>query len=515
MKNSPMKLHLRTAGFLTLLALAPMSACTDLTEVPSSSISPENFYANEAEVIGGLASVYAQLRATVDEAYNVSEVASDEIIVPIRGTDWLDNGKWLDLDRHTYAPNSPGGLDNINSAWVEMFRGVARANVVLAAIEGLTFANKEVVQAELRTLRAFYYYLLQDLFGGVPIVEDTEIAARPRNTRAEVFAFIESELNATRAILPASWPPAMNGRLTRGAADAMLASLYLNAEVFTGTVTAAGLQRGAPRWQDAITAADRVINSGQYSLATNWRSNFTATNHTSPEIIWAVKFAAVDGLGLNFVMRALHYSQYDALTPWNGFATIAETYNRFDPDDQRRQIFLIGPQVNLITGQPVNDRAGNPLVFDPAIPDVTNAGEGAGVRIVKWPVDPAHVAQHNGNDYAHFRLAEVMLVKAEAQNELGQTAAAVALVNAVRARHFATPEPIAVGTQAAVRTAILNERLYELTAEGKRRTDMIRHGVWSTSTWFNKSVTDPWKVLMPIPAIQIGTNPELEQNAGY
>ena len=113
-----MKLHLRTAGFLALLALAPISACTDLTEVPSSSISPENFYANEAEVLGGLASVYAQLRTTTDEYYNVSEVTSDEIIVPTRGTDWLDNGKWLDLDKHTYAPNSPGGLDNINSAWV-------------------------------------------------------------------------------------------------------------------------------------------------------------------------------------------------------------------------------------------------------------------------------------------------------------------------------------------------------------------------------------------------------------
>ncbi|MDQ3673438.1 MAG: RagB/SusD family nutrient uptake outer membrane protein [Gemmatimonadota bacterium] len=511
-----MKSHLRKAGFLTLLALAPIAACTDLTEVPSSSISPENFYANEAEVLGGLASVYAQLRTTTDEYYNVSEVSSDEIIVPTRGTDWYDNGKWLDLDRQTFGPNSPGGLDNINGAWTELFRGVARANVVLAAIEGSTFASTPVVQAELRTLRAFYYYLLQDLFGGVPIVTDLEIAARPRNTRAEVFAFIESELNAARAVLPVSWPANMNGRVTRGAADALLASLYLNAEVFTGTVTAAGLQRGAPRWQDAITAADRVINSGQYTLASNWRSNFTATNHTSPEIIFAVKFAAVDGLGLNFVMRALHYTQYDSPTPWNGFATIAETYAQFDPDDTRRQIFLEGRQFNLVTGAPVNDRAGNPLIFDPAIPDPTQAGEGAGVRIVKWPVDPAHVAQNNGNDYAHFRLAEVILIKAEALNELGGagTAQAVTLINSIRARNFATPEPVTATTQAAVRTAIMQERLYELTAEAKRRTDLIRFGRWQ-ATWFNKTATEPYKVLMPIPSIQIGTNPELAQNPGY
>lgn len=515
MRNSPMKLHLRTAGFFALLALAPISACTDLTEVPSSSISPENFYTNEAEIIGGLASVYAQLRTTTDEYYNVSEVTSDEIIVPTRGTDWYDNGKWLDLDRQTFGPNSPGGLDNINGAWTELFRGVARANVVLAAIESRDFPNKAIVQAELRTLRAFYYYLLQDLFGGVPIVEDTEIAPRARNTRAEVFAFIESELNATRTVLPPSWPANMNGRLTRGAADAMLASLYLNAQVFTGTVDAAqGLVRGTARWQDAADAADRVISSGQYSLAANWRTNFTATNNLSPEIIFAVKYVAVDGLGLNFVMRALHYNQYDALTPWNGFATIAETYNAFDPDDTRRQIFLEGRQFNLITGLPVNDRAGNPLVFDPAIPDPTQAGEGAGVRIVKWPVDPAHVAQNNGNDYAHFRLAEVILIKAEALNELNRTAEAIVLVNSIRARNFATPEPITATTQAGVRTAIMNERLFELTAEAKRRTDLIRYGRWNLP-WFNKTAAEPYKVLMPIPQIQIGTNPELAQNPGY
>ena len=516
MKNTLMRNYLRTAGFLAVFAFTPITACTDLTEVPESSIAPDHFYTNEAEILGGLASVYAQLRITVEAYYDVSEVTSDEIIVPTRGTDWYDNGKWLDLDRQTFGANSPAGLDNINAAWNQLFTGVARANVVLEAIEGTAFPSTPVVQAELRTLRAFYYYLLQDLFGGVPIVEETSIAARPRATRAEVFAYIESELNAARAVLPASWPANMNGRLTSGAADAMLASLYLNAEVFTGTVTAAGLQRGAPRWQDAITAVDRIIGSPQYSLATNWRSNFTANNNTSPEIIFAVKFVAVDGLGLNFLMRAIHYNQYDATTPWNGFATIAETYAKFDPDDSRRQIFLAGPQVNLITNNPVNDRAGNPLVFDPNIPDPTQASEGAGVRIAKWPVDPAHVAQHNGNDFAHYRLAEILLIKAEALNELSaaNVPQAVALINQVRARHFATPEPVAATTQAQVRTLIMNERLYELTAESKRRTDLIRLGGWG-ATWFNKTASEPYKVLMPIPQTQLGTNPELVQNAGY
>jgi len=307
----------------------------------------------------------------------------------------------------------------------------------------------------------------------------------------------------------------MNGRLTKGAADAILASLYLNAQVFSGTVTAAGLQAGTAKWAEAVAACDRIINSGVYSLAGNWRSNFTADNYQSPEIIMAVMFLNESGLGLNFLMRALHYTQFTP-SPWNGFATIAETYFAFDTDDQRRQIFLEGRQFNLETGAAVNDRTGNPLIFDPVIADVTNASEGAGVRIAKWPVDPKHVNQDNANDFAHFRLAEIYLIKAEALNELGQTAAAVALVNQfIRARVFEPDEPLSAGlSQAAFRTAILSERLFELTAEGKRRQDLIRHGRF-TAPWFNKLQREAYRILMPIPQTQIDTNPLLVQNAGY
>jgi len=509
-------------------ALVLFPACTDLTEVPQSAITPENFYRNEDEVIGGLASVYAQLRATNDEYYNVSEISTDEMIVPTRGQDWYDNGKWLDIHRQTFAPASPAGLDNINSAWVELFKGVARANVVMKGIENVSFASKATVTAELRVLRAFYYFLLADLFGGVPIVTEPEIAARPQNTRTEVFAFIESELKAARPDLPAKWSADMNGRVTQGAVDAMLASLYLNAQVFTGTVTAAGLQPGTQHWQDALNYANAVINSGNYSLATDasmacgtpgcgWRKNFTADNNLTPEIIFAIKYVDVTDIGLNFLMRALHYNQYSGSeAPWNGFSTLADTYAAFDPVDRRVQIFLAGAQVNLVTGQPALDRQGNPLVFDPNIPNVTAATEGQGIRIAKWPVDPNHVNRNNGNDYAWFRLGEMYLIRAEAENELGQTAAAIADINLLRARVFSPPKPIATTlTQAQVRDAILNERLYEMTAEGKRRQDLIRMNKFTQGTWYAKTAFDPWKVLMPIPQTQIETNPQLQQNPGY
>jgi starch-binding outer membrane protein, SusD/RagB family len=515
------------AAVITLLALAP--ACTDLTEVPSSAITPQNFYKNEGEVVGGLASVYAQLRATTGDYYNTSEISTDEMIVPTRGQDWYDNGQWLDLHRQTFTPNSAGTLNIMNGAWVNLFIGVARANVVLNSIGNVTFTGKPTVIAELRTLRAFYYFLLQDMFGGVPIVTDVEIKARAQNTRDSVFKFIESELIAARPDLPVTWPAAMNGRLTQGAVDAILASLYLNAQVFTGTVTAAGLQRGTAHWQDAITAADRILNSSaNYHLSTDasagcvpvgcgWRKNFTADNYSSPEIIMAVKFADVAGLGNNWLLQSLHYNQYTP-SPWNGFATLAETYFAFDSTDIRRQVFLAGPQFNVITGLPVNDRAGNRLVFDPNITNVTNAAEGAGVRVTKWPYDPGHVGADAGNDYAHFRLAEIYLIKAEAMNELGQTAAAAALINSTtRARAFpTTPKPLSPAlTKTALRDSILSERLFELIDEGKRRTDLIRMNKFTQGTWSFKTSSDAWKVLMPIPQTQLETNPLLKQNPGY
>jgi hypothetical protein len=521
-----MNKKIAAAGVFALLVLAP--ACTDLTEVPQSAITPENFYRNADEAIGGLASVYAQLRATNDEYYNISEISTDEMIVPTRGQDWYDNGKWLDIHRQTFSPNSPAGLDNFNSAWTNLFIGVARANVVLNGLSNTNFTGKATVTAELRVLRAFYYYLLMDAFGPVPIVTDVAIMQRPQNTRAEVFAFVETELKEARPDLPATWTADMNGRVTQGAVDAILASLYLNAQVFNGTVSATGLQPGTQRWQDAMNSANAVINSGHYALATDanqgcattgcgWRKNFTADNNLSPEIIFAVKYLNLTDIGLNFLMRALHYNQYSGPeAPWNGFSTLADTYNAFDPADKRTQIFLAGPQVNLATGQPAFDRQGNPLVFDPNIPDVTAATEGQGVRIDKWPVDPNHVARNNGNDYAWFRLGEMYLIRAEAENELGNQPAAIADINLIRARVFSPAKPLAAGlTQQQVRDAIIKERLYELTAEGKRRQDLIRFGQFTSGTWYAKTRSDPWKVLFPIPQTQIETNPLLKQNPGY
>src|SRR5919108_291495 len=526
------------AAWVAALLVGGLQACTKLDEVPQSSISPGTFYNNEAEALAGLSGVYAQMRNGFPgygpgAYYVLQEISTDERVVPTRGQDWYDNGRWLEMHRQLWTPTSPSGLQDINSAWVNDFTGIANANAVLAPLQSRTImdATKQAgIIAELRALRAFYYYQLMDLFGGVPVVTSTDITPRDRASRDSVFKFVEAELLAARNDLPLTRDAANNGRFTKGAVDAILASLYINAGVFTkdggafsttaynsckGITVAGGL--------DACDAArdrvDSIILSGVYQLADTFVKNFRADNNLSPENIFSVKFIAADGLGFPILQTTLHYNQFST-TPWNGFATLAQTYQAFDTlNDQRKKIFLVGPQFNIETGDTVCIRPGCAkgaprLVFTPTIADVTQATEGEGVRIYKWPYDPKHVAQNNGNDFAYFRLAEMYLIKAEAELAGAAPTApggadALTLVKAVRARDFPTGDPLAAVTI----DSILPQRLYELIFEGKRRTDLIRFGKY-TAAWEFKAAGDAHLTLMPIPQSQISANPKLQQNLG-
>ena len=129
---------------------------------------------------------------------------------------------------------------------------------------------------------------------------------------------------------------------------------------------------------------------------------------------------------------------------------------------------------------------------------------------MKSPPDPAHVAQENGNDFVYFRAGEMVMIKAEAELAKGNAAAALTLVNQLRARVFQPDEPLASIDQ----DGILRERLFEFAGEAKRRQDLIRHGKY-TLAWGFKPATEPHKVLMPIPQPQIDANPLLVQNPGY
>ncbi len=504
-----------TTALVVASTVGILASCTDLKETPLDALTPSNAFKNDGEILAGAASVYAQLRQTMWAYYNLSEISTDEQLVPTRGSDWYDNGAWLELYKQTWSPNSAMTLDEMNGIWNAMFAGVAKANLMIDVVEKSSSPTKDASLAELKVLRAWFYYVLMDLFGGVPIVTTTEVKPTGRATRDEVFKFIETELKASIPNLPET--PLNYGRVGKHAANAILANMYLNAQVFQGTVSAGGLQKAPARWQEAVTYADAVINSGKYSLASDYNSNFSTTNDGSPENIFVINHtSSPPGLGESLPMRSLHYNHTGVNGgPWNGFAGLAETYRKYDPADQRRNVWLIGQQKSFDTGKNINDRAGNALILTDTIGDITKANENEGPRLLKFPLlSTAPDGNSFPNDYPYFRLAEMYMIKAEALNELNQPAAAVTILNLLRARVFNPAKPLTGGDQATVRQLILNERLFEFAGEGKRRQDLIRMGGFLNARQF-KNAADPYRVLFPIPITQIQNNPLLTQNAGY
>ncbi len=527
-----------------VLMVAPMllvgQSCTELTETPHDALTPENAFKTDVEILAGVAAVYAQLRATEWVGYvTLQDLTTDVSIVPTRGSDWYDNGQWLDLHRQTYTANSSGTLAFLTGAWNDNFSGIAKANLMIDVIQksGLAEARKDTALAELRTLRAWYYYMLQDMFGGAPpLVTSTELKQYPSSTREELFDFIEQELVESAANLPPARPAGGYGRVTKGAANAILASLYLNAGVFNKNSgvspnsynSCSGIQvsGGKDACQAAIDAADAVINSGEYELAVPWSKNFAHDNFNSPENIFVIVYTpeGTQGLGETWPMRTLHYNQLNTGwgSPWNGFATLAETYAQYEATDERRGMWLAGQAYSFETGAAVNDRTGNPLIFTPAIPDANQANEAHGVRFNKFPPLPsASTGSGHPSDFPYFRLTEMYLIKAEALGEMGQVGNGV--TELARVHNLRNPaSPIAgIATQAQLRDAVLRERLLEFAAEGKRRSDLIRHGKfllqWSATMLNGKPDQSgkPHLILFPVPVTTLGANPNLVQNPGY
>jgi hypothetical protein len=207
-------------------------------------------------------------------------------------------------------------------------------------------------------------------------------------------------------------------------------------------------------------------------------------------------------------MATLHYNQLPS-SPWNGFSVLADFYNAFDTSDVRIDQLLVGPQVVLggpNAGEPAFDRDGNPLIFTVESP-LTDATEGNGVRMLKWPVDPNASGADAGNDYAIFRYSHILLAKAEAQFMLGATGDALALVNYVRERAFEPDEPLASITL----DDILAERGFELLWEGFRRQDLIRTGHF-LEAWTLKEASGECRKIFFIPQSQLDVNPNLVQN---
>lgn len=473
-------------------------SCTDLTE-KTFDVLPTS---------GDFGSTVAQQNALIGPLYNglgdyfgnMNELnaTTDEQMVPTRGGDWKDGDNWKRLYQHTWDPVTDNG--QFNGRWTWCYNNITSINQQLGTL-------KDPSQiAELKVLRAFFHYQAMDLFGNVIISNQSVGAAPKQSTRTEVFAFVEKELLDNYAALSDKVGGIYYGRMNKWVADMMLAKLYLNAGVYTGT----------PRWQDAIARLDNIIKSGKFALSADFFSNFSTQNQNSTETILATPFSSTKRGGLNIQMRTLHY--LNQLTyglgsaPWNGYCTVTEFYNSFDAKDVRKKMWIVGQQYKA-DGTPIMDDA-LPMVFTPEIPAFTMqagaAGRLAGARSQKYQIQANNPFNDQDNDFVIYRLGDAYLMRAEANMRLGKMADAVTDANLIRAR-----AGMAAYTAATLTLdEMLAERGRELAWEYHRRQDLIRFGQY-TKAWRFKEASQPFRTLFPIPKDQLSLNPSLKQNPGY
>jgi starch-binding outer membrane protein, SusD/RagB family len=477
-----------------LLVLASLQSCTDLEEKSFDTILGNDFLKNDQQIAAVLGKNYGDLRGITWDWFNPQEASSDELIVPTRGGDWFDNGDWLAYSRHTWTPQH----GPINGMWGYIFNNIASINETIPIVE----SNPKAV-AELRAVRAIYYYMAISSFGNVP-TPTKKGETLTQKSRAEVYAFIEKELLESIPSLPTEL---VYSKMNQNVANMLLAKLYLNA----------GVYKGSPEWQKAFDTIDKVIKSGKYSLENNQLANFSVNNKGSKENIFAIPYDGKLGAnGMNFQMRTLHYANQSTYglgnSPWNGFCTLADFYNSFDDADLRKKMWITGQQFSS-SGAKLVDAKGKDLVFkiDWDKDQMTDADADyqiAGARAQKYEIQLNNPRGEQDNDYVFFRLADAYLMRAEAALKLGKSADALADVNLIRKR-AGVPEFTSLTT-----TNLLAERGRELAWEGWRREDMIRFGTFSTPRKFMK-VVDKTRELFPIPQQRLDANPLLRQNPGY
>ena len=379
-----------------------------------------------------------------------------------------------------------------------------------------------IYRAEARFLRALSYYHAMDLFGSVPFVDESTpigVLYPQQIERAELFDWLENELIAIENTLttPSQVP---YGRASQAAAQSLLAKMYLNAEVYTGT----------SRWSDCITYCNKVINTGSFALDNNYSNLFMADNHSSSEIIFPICF---DGQytqtwgGTTFLICAalgstMDASDYGMNNGWNGLRATPTFVNIFTDStlDTRWKFHTSGEKV--ISGDTVT------IYQDVNIGEVlTNCPDTSGYLVGKFSnLDQmgnpgSHVSlTHSDTDFPMFRLADVYLMLAEASLQNGDAGTALTYMNYIRERAY---QGSSYNFSSVTLNDVLEERSKELYWECTRRTDLIRYNKFTGSDllWsFKGGATDGSSVdnrfnLYPLPTYDIVNNPNLVQNSGY
>lgn len=531
---------MNTKTFKTMLVAAAVmvgaAGCTDLVVEPESTVTGANIFKSESSYRQFLAKLYAGLAVTgqegphgagdiqriPDEGFSnylrlhwvLNQIPTDEAVIG-----WGDAGL-PELNRVTWGSSNQwlGGM------YSRVYFQVALVNEFLRETTDEKLESRNVstavrnevqtYRAEARFLRAFSYWHGIDLFGDIPLVDENfSIGATPpeQAARADVYQFIVDELNAIRGSLPAAGAQEY-GRADQGAVDMLLAKVYLNAEVYTGT--------GA--YAQALAAAESVINSGAYSLDDDFREIFLADNHTSPEMIFVVPQDGENTRtwgGTTFLAHAttggnMTAADYGLDFTWWGIRALPELSMLFNGgtlpsgDARADDIFFTDGQ-DMTVGDIGNWFDGYAA---PKFQNVTSTGA-TGSNLT-----------HPDTDFPVFRLADAYLMYAEAQLRGGGGSAATALnyVNALRQRAYGDNSGDITAGELDL-DFILDERARELYFEGHRRTDLVRFGMFSGSAYIwswkggvaGGQANEDFRDLYPLPASELLANPNLTQNTGY
>jgi hypothetical protein len=473
-----------------------LTACHEdiLEKYPLGEASPENFFTNEEGLIMGTNATYEILRGWNLSGYafiGIGDIASDDAD---KGGRLAPNPPTLvQFDNFTSEPTN-----NLLSGWYsENYVAITRANLVLVNIDNVDTdeALKNRLKAENRFIRAFAYFNLVKVFGGVPIVlEPVPISTDkfiPRSSEQETYAVIDGDLKFAITHLPekSEYPASDLGRVTKGAARALLAKTYL----FRGD------------FANVEKYALEVINSGEYDLYPDYEGIFRPEGENNVESVFEVQ--ASTSPEINIGTDKYNTAQMPAPRGWGINWPSEDLENAFEPGDPRKGATI------LYKGETMYDG----VTIDPPAAFTT-------LRYNKKAYVPFWEGGTNSNDPGNVRLiryADVLLMAAEAMNENGKPHEALTYLNKVRERARAgnpdiLPE-ITVAEKSALREKIWHERRVELAMEQHRFFDLVRQGrAGEVMRALGKNFVEGVHEKFPFPQIEINaTNGALEQNPGY
>lgn len=450
------------------------SSCEDkLFQEPQTSKVLNNFLRNETESEEYVNAVYANLQNSgLYGLYLIafSEIQSDNTYDEVPAN---DDGNYGQLDQFSTIPNNA----IVTAVWTQSYQAIQKANTVLNRIGSITYATDATKQArigEMKFIRALLYFNLVRLYGDVPLVtqETTDPNAyfgQGRTASTQVYDQIKKDLSEAISVLPAT--TSQPGRVIKTAAQGLLAKVHLTLKSYT----------------EAQTLLQAVVSSGQHTLMTNPADVFSLSNENNKEIIFAVQFASgVNGNTEGSTMFQ-QYAPSGTVSGAKGHNLPTKSlYALYSSADKRKGTYLTATS------------AGTPWSKKLTQPSVITDG---------------------GSDVVVLRYADILLMLAEVQNELGNPGGAAATLNLIRTR--AGLANTTATAQSDLRTAIDLERRFELVGEGHRWFDLLRSGnaVSVMNDWFNANniqirITAN-NLLMPVPQGQVNTDPSIKQNPGY